>query len=95
MRPSESDASIFIQPFDVGDFLFVVFINDFANDFFQYVFDGDQSGDTAVFIEDDRDMGAHLLEHLQQVGYRFRFRYKHRFAEKFLEWCPRIGITRG
>jgi hypothetical protein len=44
----------------------VVFVLDVANDLFQHVFDGDQAGDAAVFVDHDRHVIARDAEFTQQ-----------------------------
>lgn len=42
-----------IQFLNRVDFVFIVFITDFSDDFFQKIFQGDNSGGSAVFIQNN------------------------------------------
>ena len=47
---------------------FIMFISDFAYQFFQYIFHGNNSQRAAVFINDDGDMRFLNLKHLQDIA---------------------------
>src|SRR5262249_2070929 len=39
------------------------------DDFFQEIFDRDEAGRAAIFVDDDRDLGLLALELLEELGY--------------------------
>ena len=49
----------------------LVLVADVADQFFEDVFDGDQAGGAAVFVEHDRDVDLLQAEVVQQVAQRF------------------------
>jgi len=54
-------------------FVEVVFVLDVADDLFEHVFDGDQAGDAAVFIDDDGHVIARDAEFAEQHVEALRF----------------------
>ena len=62
------------RPLWFMDFLDVVFVLDFADEFFENVFEGDDAGGTAVFVDDDGEMRLLLLEFGEEVADLLRFR---------------------
>src|SRR5262249_11041259 len=58
--------------------LLVMLVFDAAHELFEDVLDGDQSGDGAEFIDDQRHMRVTLAKLFEQLGNRFGFRHDHR-----------------
>ena len=61
----------------------VVLVVDLADDLFQHILDGDQTGDAAVFVDHDRHVIARLAELAQQDIEALGFRDQHRRAQQF------------
>ena len=59
----------------------VVLVLKFADDLLDGVLDGDQSGDAAVFVDDDRHMLPGLLHGVEQVIHRLRLGNQHRLPD--------------
>ena len=77
--------SILIVFADVGIFFGIMFVVDFAYNFFQYVFDGDDTCYPAVLIHNDRHMimvGAKLgQQHIQWLAFRCKYRASDQFCQ--------------
>ena len=59
----------------------VVLVLKFADDLLDGVLDGDQSGDAAIFVDDDRHMLPGLLHGVEQVIHRLRLGNQHRLPD--------------
>ena len=59
----------------------VVLVLKFADDLLDGVLDGDQSGDAAVFVDDNRHMLPGLLHGVEQVIHRLRLGNQHRLPD--------------
>ena len=70
----------------------VKLVVDLANDQFQYVFDGHQTGDATKFVDHDGHVVALFTELLEQTVNPFAFRHDHRGAQDFLELQRLAGV---
>ena len=57
----------------VGRIVVIVFVFDFTDDLFEHVFDGEQAGDAAVFVDHEREVIAvaakFAQQHIQPLGF--------------------------
>src|SRR6185369_44339 len=53
-----------------------VFVFDLADDLFEDVFDSYETTNTAILVDDHRELHVRLLHLFKQVGDRLRFRYE-------------------
>src|SRR5215475_2433009 len=63
----------------------VVFVLDFADDLFEYVFERQNALDAAVFVDDYRQMDAAILQTLQDVAESGRVRNEDRLAHDIFQ----------
>ena len=75
---------------DVFDVL-VIFIRNFANKFFNEVFQGDQACDAAVFVDNHGHMVLFLLQIAQRVIGFFALRDEQGGFGQFVDRCFRSG----
>ena len=95
---AENVVITFVRAFDNLDDFFVlgVFVLDFADNFFDDVFDRDESGDAAVFVDDDGELNVARLHIFQKLSDGFCFGNKKRRSQKrfdsfvFLAFRPRV-----
>src|SRR5262249_940117 len=74
----------------IGELLFVKFIVDLSDDFFEDIFEGDNSRIPAVFIHDDGEVHLEFLKFAEQVIDFFAFRNKISFTDQQLPSKRRI-----
>ena len=77
--------NIFFHQCNIFFFLFIVFVEDIAKDFFHDIFHGNDACCTAVFIDHDSHMHLFQLHFLQQFIYLFRERHIIRLHQKVFQ----------
>ena len=79
-----ADAVGFVSQAKNVTFVFhdVEFVFDFADDFFQHVFNRQQTGHAAKFVDDDGQMVAVATEFTQQIVQALGFGHKHGRAQQ-------------
>ena len=73
-----------------------VFFADFADDFFDQIFDGDDTGHQTVFVDDDGHLLAFALHVFEQLGTEFCFGNKKSGAHQLADFAVgRLAVVDG